>query len=188
MSEPPYPLLKAVSIAALVATVLLLAVILPAEYGIDPLGTGELTGLIALSKQDDLVLQDEDIALSDGVMAFELAPFESVEYKFALAQGSSLQFEWSAPIEIAYELHGEPERGPEGFAESFDKGKAATRKGTFTAPFSGRHGWYFENRQFERIQVKLKVGGFFTESYRFMGGFVEEGALDPETRDAPSSQ
>ena len=188
MSERPHSLLRAVAIAALVAAGLLFTIILPAEYGIDPLGTGELTGVIALSKPEAFVVHGEDRAFAIEAVVFELSPFESVEYKFDLAQGSSLQFTWSAPSEIAYELHGEPENGPEGFAESFDKGRAEARKGTFTAPFSGRHGWYFENRRFETIEVELEVVGFFAKSYRFSGGSVEETSFDLPMRDEPSGQ
>ena len=40
----------AAAAAMLVAGVLLMAAILPAEYGVDPLGTGKLLGLTSLAK------------------------------------------------------------------------------------------------------------------------------------------
>src|SRR6185503_17207894 len=42
-------LMKASAVALAVASVLLMAIVFPAEYGIDPLGTGEAFGLSALS-------------------------------------------------------------------------------------------------------------------------------------------
>jgi hypothetical protein len=42
-------LAQASGIALLVATGILVTVVLPAEYGVDPLGTGATLGLVALS-------------------------------------------------------------------------------------------------------------------------------------------
>src|SRR5882762_11346340 len=52
--QPPSKksLAKATIVALLVAAVLLITAILPAEYGIDPLGTGKALGLTDLHKAD----------------------------------------------------------------------------------------------------------------------------------------
>lgn len=46
-------LLKATALAAVIAGVLLVAVVLPAEYGLDPIGTGKAMGLDALTPVSD---------------------------------------------------------------------------------------------------------------------------------------
>ncbi len=46
-------MLRATLIAAGVAAVLLVTVVMPAEYGTDPLGTGRLLGLTQLSQASD---------------------------------------------------------------------------------------------------------------------------------------
>ena len=46
-------ILKATSVAFVVGLIILLAAILPAEFGVDPLGIGELTGVIALSRAEN---------------------------------------------------------------------------------------------------------------------------------------
>ena len=54
-------------------------------------------------------------------MEFTLAPKEGMEYKYRLAKGAGLLFSWVATAPVHYELHSEPEAGPKGYAETFDK-------------------------------------------------------------------
>ncbi|GIS19897.1 MAG: hypothetical protein CM15mP120_18130 [Pseudomonadota bacterium] len=88
---------------------------LPAEFDRDPTGIGELLGIKrygrllrgALSKQSHTYVED--------LREFELAPFESVEYKYRLAAGQSMVFAWQAQsldgelTEVVYDLHSEEE-------------------------------------------------------------------------------
>ena len=41
--------------------------------------------------------------------------------------------------------------------------------GTLTAPFTGIHGWYWENSQDREVTVKLTAAGFFSLSHEFRG-------------------
>src|SRR5687768_11096373 len=96
-------LAKATGIALLVALILLMTVILPAEYGIDPLGTGRMLGLTQMSTPAPL--PEEAMApgeaptftpVQEGAVShyaaaykfdateFALGPYEYVEYKYRL--------------------------------------------------------------------------------------------------------
>ncbi|MDE0348809.1 MAG: hypothetical protein OXM56_03785, partial [Gammaproteobacteria bacterium] len=73
--------------AAAVAAGVLFAVVLPAEFGFDPLGTGKALGVVGLSRDVTSTLaRQEDRFLTDEIR-FTLSPFESVEYKYRLEEG-----------------------------------------------------------------------------------------------------
>ena len=65
--NPPAPSLKslviATAFATLLATLILISAVLPAEYGIDPTGLGKMMGLTALSAQTKATSQPLAIAL-----------------------------------------------------------------------------------------------------------------------------
>ncbi len=83
--------------AALVgAGIVLVTLVLPAEYGIDPLGTGAALGLAALAEPGSSTLTSQDEAYSVNSVEFTLGPFESVEYKYRLEEGGSMLYSWEA--------------------------------------------------------------------------------------------
>jgi hypothetical protein len=161
------------------AIVILLLFVLPAEVGVDPLGTGRLFGLTGLaeppSRAATLTAQPETLR-SDAV-AFELAPFESVEYKYELAEGAVMAFSWSAPGPVYFDMHSEPEGAEPGFAETFETGTAESADGVYTAPFPGIHGWFWENRGTEPVTVALTTAGFYTGAIEFRNGGQERRAI-----------
>jgi hypothetical protein len=157
--------------AAGVAGVVLLLAVLPAEYGYDPTGVGEVLGLTGLAEVPPRVLSLRSEVLRRDEVSFELAPFESVEYKYCLDQGAAMTFAWRATGDVAYDMHAEPDGAPEGFAESFGAGASGGRAGSYVAPFTGIHGWYWENRQQQRVTVTLGSVGFYTETTTFRDGF-----------------
>jgi hypothetical protein len=157
--------------AAVIATVILLTLVLPAEYAIDPLGTGDALGLLGLSKQPPEAITSAPTAFAVDVISFDLAPFESVEYKYRLESGASLLFSWEASAETVYDLHAEPDDAQPGYAESFARGKAASGHGTYLARFSGIHGWFFENRQPVALTLTLTTAGFYAEATEFRDGW-----------------
>ena len=173
MSANPGPL-AATAVALVVAIVLLFTVVLPAEYGFDPLGTGEWLGLTGLAGETAQTIVEEAHPFKRDQRTFTLAPWESVEIKYQVAAGSTLLFAWSASGNVAYDFHGEPEGGPAGFAESLARGNAESQSGTAILPFTGIHGWYFENRTFAEVAVTLEVSGYFSKALLYSGGFVEE--------------
>ena len=67
-----------------------------------------------------------------------------------------------------YELHAEPDGAPRGYAESYENRNAQdTASGTLKAPFSGIHGWYWENPGTTELTVTLSAAGFYNMSHEF---------------------
>lgn len=170
------------TVAALVVAALILTIlILPAEFNRDPLGVGEMLGIKGLSQTVivETVTREKAEYGADAV-SFQLLPFEFVEYKYRLNKGSTMLYNWTASDTVSFDFHGEPVDGPEGFSESFSLGKADRENGTFTAPFSGIHGWFWENRGAHPVTVKLTTAGFYTATLEFRDGFVNEKKISGE--------
>lgn len=157
--------------AALVAATILVSLVLPAEYGIDPLGTGKALGLLGLSRQEPEAVTEQARAFALDRVSFELGPFESVEYKYRLEAGASLLFGWEASAETVFDFHAEPDGAAAGFAESFSQGRATADNGLYVAQFPGIHGWFFENRQSAPLTVTLITAGFYSGAIEFRDGW-----------------
>ena len=170
--------------ALLMAGLILVAAVLPAEYGVDPLGIGRRLGLMAIGEvQKKLtafeatrsaetggapIIAPQDRAYQHETVEFKIGPREAVEYKYRLDKGEALLYSWKATAPVNYELHAEPDGAPAGYAESYEKKNAmATASGTLTAPFSGIHGWYWENPGDAAVTVTLSGAGFYNMSYEF---------------------
>lgn len=177
-------LAQASGIALLVATGVLVTVVLPAEYGVDPLGTGATLGLVALSTASapEAVEAPAGVALvpvQDGAVShypaafnfdsrqFVLGPYEFVEYKYHLQRGASMFFSWTTSSDVVHDFHGDPDGAQSGSSQSFDKQPRRRADGGFTAPFSGIHGWFWENPGGETITVKVTTAGFYTAAHEF---------------------
>ena len=175
----------AAGVAILVAGLLLVTVILPAEYAVDPLGTGARLGLLELGetgKQVDalntaasasasgqtavVVAQPQPFARDEE--AFVIAPGKGMEYKYRLEKGESLLYSWTATAPVHFEFHAEPDGAPRGYAQTYEKHDATPdATGTLTAPFSGIHGWYWENRTGQPVTVTLRSAGFYNLAHEF---------------------
>jgi hypothetical protein len=160
----PRRIIVAVVVSLVTAAAVLVVAVLPAEYGIDPIGAGRLLGLTALSDVRPGVVAHQDDDYKVNSVRFVLSPFESVEYKYRLAQGASMIYAWHATDTVVYDFHSEPDGAPEGYAESFDADRGDARRGTYTAPFSGIHGWFWQNRGQQDVTVELSTAGFYTEA------------------------
>lgn len=172
--------LGATLLALAAAAVVLVAFVLPAEHGLDPLGTGRLTGVLALAEPAQDALESRDAAPVTDRIRFPLQPFESVEYKYRLETGDAMVFAWRATGEVVAELHAEPDEAPEGFAESYDRSRGVSANGGYRAAFDGWHGWFWENRGAVPVTVELEASGFFTAARTYGGGRVRETALPGE--------
>jgi len=181
------------SLAALAAAVaLLLIAVLPAEYGVDPLGTGKALGLLALSRAGHLdpvpppegtalvPVHEGNVALYPGEYkvdsrVFVLGPYEFVEFKYHLGKDAVMLFSWSANGDVLQDFHGDPDGAQASATQSYDKQPRRKSAGTFMAPFSGIHGWYFENPGADTVTVKVTTAGFYTTAHQFtMRGTREE--------------
>lgn len=172
--------------ALLVAGVILVTAVLPAEYGIDPTGIGRRLGLTAMNDTQRAMaafvagntgatgaatLAPQERAFQQETIDLKIAPRDSVEYKYRLDKGESLLYSWKSTAPVNYELHAEPDGAPRGYAESFEKKDAKSgASGTLTAPFSGIHGWYWENTGDSEVTVTLSAAGFYNMSHEFRKG------------------
>ena len=183
--QPPTPpsrpqILLGTAVAAVIAASLLVAVVLPAEFGIDPLGIGRALGLQELADASEGPLEAQTMVHRSDTVEFVLEPFQSLEYKYQLAAGSSMVYSWLATGALVYDMHADPdELEGEEFVESFDKGAATSSMGTYHAPFTGIHGWFWENRTFEEVVLRLHSAGFYEGTILFRDGGVFEQSLAP---------
>jgi len=174
--------------ALLAAGLILVMFVLPAEFAVDPLGTGARLGLLPLgvvgqqvgalnaaaatggAGQGAIIVAQERPFQSETV-AFKVAPHEGMEYKYRLDKGEALLYSWSATAPVNYELHAEPDGAPAGYAQSYEKRPStAQASGTLTAPFPGIHGWYWENPSDQEVTVTLKSAGYYNLSHEFRSG------------------
>jgi hypothetical protein len=171
--------------AALLAAGLILVIfVLPAEYGVDPLGTGAKFGLVELGITGQTVaalaaasakatgqtttIVPQEREFNRETIEFKVAPHEGMEYKYRLDKGEALLYSWKATGPVNYELHAEPDGAPRGYAESYEKVQATSpASGPLTAPFPGIHGWYWENTGDQEVVVTLKSAGFYNMSHEF---------------------
>ena len=174
--------------ALLAAGLILVMFVLPAEYGVDPLGTGARFGLLQLGLTGQQVAALNAAASSGGTgqgaiivgqerpfqqetVDFTLAPRAAMEYKYRLEKGAALLYSWTATAPVNYELHAEPDGAPRGYAQSYEKRASVDRaSGTLTAPFPGIHGWYWQNPGDQEITLTLRTSGFYKISHEFRNG------------------
>ena len=140
---------KATAVAAVVALVIFFTVVLPAEYGKDPLHTGAALGLMNLSKASAAatsspvtvdvtaaapvleagaageapVIKGTFVAQPNGYKTdsreLKLGPGEGMEIKYHMQKGAGMVYSWTANKKVQYEFHGEPDIKPAGAAEDY---------------------------------------------------------------------
>jgi hypothetical protein len=82
-----------------------------------------------------------------------------LEFKARLNETAEMAYSWSAGAVLTYEFHGDAQGTQGDRFESYEKGSAAAKSGTFKAPFTGRHGWYWQNSGVADVQVTLQLRG-----------------------------
>tara|TARA_R110001592_G_scaffold309760_1_gene584163 strand:- start:1645 stop:2217 length:573 start_codon:yes stop_codon:yes gene_type:complete len=156
-------LLKASVCAGLLAVVVLISTILPAEYGIDPTGIGKVMGLIPLASAATPVKDTQaaqDLAYQENSVDITVPARTGLEYKFHLVKGDTMRYTWtSTDDELFFDFHGEPEGDTSGYFESYTVSTADNVRGSLTASFNGSHGWYWKNEGLSPIVVTLKTEG-----------------------------
>ncbi len=175
---PPAPskskLLVSTLVALAIAAVLLITVVLPAEYDLDPLGTGEALGLVVLSGTPAEIPVRGDGLIAHGssyrtdTRDFVLEPGGFVEYKYQLEAGRGMVYTWTATNWVRSEMHSEPDGAAAGTAEFFEVAERTLfRHGSYVAPFPGIHGWYWLNEGIDTVTVRLHAAGFFSASTEY---------------------
>ncbi len=176
-------LIIATGAAVLAAAVLLVTVVMPAEFGIDITGAGRVLGISGLSPAQSGALKPGGAEFALDRRTLVLAPFESLEIKLRMDAGQSFVFDWQADAEVLYDFHSEPAGAAPGTAEGFERARLDTAQGVYTAPFPGAHGWFFENRGERDVTIDLTTAGFYIAVLEYRDGrVVELPATTPATR------
>jgi hypothetical protein len=179
-------IVTATAIALAVALVILFTTVLPAEYGIDPLKTGKVLGLTGLSKAADTTAAGRATPVQTGIYTAQpniykvdsedlsLHPGEGVEIKYHMLKGAGMVYAWKADGKVQFEFHGEPDQKPKpDYFESYeldDKVGQDHFYGSFTAPTTGIHGWFWQNKGKTTVQIHLTTAGFFDSAKMYSDG------------------
>jgi hypothetical protein len=160
-------LIKYTLASLIFAVVVLLTVVLPAEYNVDPTGLGDRLGLTVfhdtetvqttqnVTMEEDSVFHHPEVEINVTVPAGR-----GVEYKFVMTQFQKLSYRWAtAGVPLYFDLHGEPKGDTTGYYESYAIATLSEMKGSFTVPFDGVHGWYWKNTTTQDVKVMLIVEG-----------------------------
>jgi hypothetical protein len=182
-------LIKSTIMASVAAGILLVAVVLPAEYGIDPTGIGKTIGLkkmgeIKTSLAEELANETAvKIPNTEGAkelaqvskidtqpvagtlnheMKVTLAPDEGTEIKVAMSKESKVQYRWWTDGGKAnFDTHADSKELNINY-HSYNKGSKQKSEGTLVAAFDGSHGWFWRNRTSETMTITLITNGDYT--------------------------
>ena len=179
-------LVRSTLIAIVVAAVLLVTVVLPSEYAVDPTGIGRMLGLTEMgeikmtlareAEQDraaDASRPSGETPTTSPVSSAEpaspagaktdettvtLRPGEGTEVKVEMAKGARVRYEWTtAGGPVNHNTHAD---GPGGASHLYAKANGVDRDaGELVAPFDGHHGWFWRNRTEGDVTVTLKTSG-----------------------------
>jgi len=187
-------LLKSTGIAVVIASALLVTVVLPAEYGVDPTRLGSLLGLTEMGRikmqlaaeaeAEEAGLQPAPAAppavvaaptgaatpatTAPGVRTDEtvltLAPDQGAEIKLVMKEGARVDFTWTSSGG-AVNFDTHADR-PGTPYHGYGKGSEQRVDGELVAAFTGSHGWFWRNRTGEPVTITLQTTGAYTEVKR----------------------
>ena len=187
---------KATGIALAAAVVILFSAVLPAEYGIDPLKTGKALHLTDLAKataakpEPQPAVGTRPTAAPAGIYTAQpaiykvdsedlsLMPGEGVEIKYHMQKGAGMLYSWKATGNVAFEFHGEPDNKPnKDYFESYELDDQVGKNhsnGSFIAPTTGIHGWFWENKGKKQVDIHLTTAGFYDSAKMYVDGNPDE--------------
>ena len=185
-------LVRSTVLAAVAAVALLVAVVLPAEYGVDPTGIGRVLGLtemgttkkqLAAQSAADKVIAAPTATLP-GTQTTVTAATQTVapnavlavewrdETPITLAAGQGLEIKLvmvqGAKAQYAWTVDGgevnfDTHADGQGKSISYEKGRGVSAKeGVLEAAFTGNHGWYWRNRGKAEVKIILRTRGEYT--------------------------
>jgi hypothetical protein len=187
-------LIKSTILAAVTAGVLLVTVVMPAEYGIDPTGIGNAIGLkrmgeiktsLAKEAEEDAAMDKQEVAVvetettpepaqetaavetQNHEMSVTLAPDEGTEIKVAMKKGAKVDYVWETNGGKAnFDVHGDSKELNINY-QSYSKGSSQKEEGTLEAAFNGSHGWFWRNRTKEPLTITIKTNGEYSSIKRY---------------------
>lgn len=179
-------------IAGISAVAILVTVVLPAEYAIDPTGVGRVLGLTEMGEiKRELAEEAEADRLLDEQRALERSS-SVLDAVFGLFVGAAhAQEAWrdevtftlepgaSAEIKLAMEpgmtaeytwaatggrINFDLHAHGDGQSIDYARGRGETSgEGSIEAPFAGEHGWFWRNRDSGDVTVTLQLRGDYAE-------------------------
>ena len=186
-------LLRATALAFAAAGAILVAVVLPSEYAIDPTGIGRQLGLTRMGEIKAQLAEEAAADATAGAapvapasqaapakvatvgaaaeaprsdtMKLTLAPDQGAEIKATMAKDARLTFNWSVEGgRVNFDTHAD---APGIDYHGYGKGKeTAGESGELVAAFDGKHGWFWRNRGDGPVTVTLRTQGAYTEIKR----------------------
>lgn len=187
-------LLRSTGIAAVIATALLVTVVLPAEYGVDPTRIGSVLGLTEMGRikmQLAAEAEAEEAGLTVGASTPATAPADSTtatapaadargqrsdetvltlepdqgaEIKLVMAEGARVRFTWTSSGG-AINYDTHADR-PGTPYHGYGKGTEQRVEGELVAAFEGSHGWFWRNRTGAPVTITLRTEGAYSEVKR----------------------
>lgn len=187
-------LVRSTLVALAAAGALLVAVVLPAEYGVDPTGFGKVLDLTEMGRIKVQLAAEAEAEQASKVataappvsvsarlpepaptaraasrsdeMTITLTPGEGAEVKLVMDEGAKANFAWTvAGGVVNFDLHADGS----GRSTSYEKGRGAPRaEGVLEAAFNGNHGWYWRNRGDSPVTVTLRTNGDYSDIKRMI--------------------
>lgn len=178
---PERRLLPMTAAAAIVAGIVVVVAVMPAEYGLDPTGVGAATGLDRLYAPP----APEEVAIGLGTLAAPAASsgtgtafrtdtvtievggmdrnWGQIEYKLSMLAGDDLTYTWQASAPLYSEFHGHTlaEDGAPMQVYTYATTTTDAVAGRMIAPVDGIHGWFFRNDTFDPVEVTFTFEGFY---------------------------
>jgi hypothetical protein len=172
-------LLTSTVIAIIVAAVLLVTAVLPAEYGIDPTRIGRVLGLtqmgeikhkLAIEAKNEATVAPTTTVKTKTAEPVQTTPNsktdektvllksgEGVEIKMEMVKGAKVKYEWKSSGAVNHDTHAD---GANKAFISYKKGTGVeSDAGDLTAEFDGSHGWFWRNRTQSDVTITLKING-----------------------------
>jgi hypothetical protein len=173
------------------AALIVCGAILPAEFDLDPLGLGKLTGIIRLWAPGEVKVADMKGGVGGSsvrrareypqgfrtdTIEIPLTGFlggrfgSELEYKVRMKKDATLIYEWEAvgpkdARDFHYDFHGHTTPKPGGgeamTVATYKQAYGLKQQGALTAPFDGIQGWLFSNSSDDPIVVRVKLAGFY---------------------------
>jgi hypothetical protein len=120
-----------------------------------------------------------DAKLQSDRFQVELQAYEGIELKYVLAEGAPMHFSWAATAPVNVDMHSHPFEGGDALTESFVIENLQTQNAVYVAPFTGIHGWFWQNRTLKPVTLTLEAHGLFTGSKLFDEAGEHDRTLTP---------
>jgi len=155
--------------AVLVALLLVVTVVLPAERGIDPTGIGarlQLTRMGLLKQamgEPDAPAQGRPNKTGKSVIA--IAAGDHVEIKMVMKKGYVAAYSWLASGALHHDTHGDLKHNEEIYITYSRADSVTSDSGIIEAPFTGNHGWFWKNTGDQPVEVTLETSGEYVGTW-----------------------